>query len=107
MYSLIYFCDFVFFFHSDTSVYINGRLIVKGAPNDIITNLTMWNPESTLQLFSNQFVTSAFTGSLHQVAIYNQAMHAEEIALSYQNRSEMVQNTQEPLHLMALSLIHI
>lgn len=73
-----------------------------------MTNLTMWNPESTLQLFSNQFVTptQAFTGTLHQVSIYDQIVTHDQIQMAYQQELLGKQDAlaeREPLQLVALA----
>eukprot|EP00980_Cylindrotheca_fusiformis_P011791 scaffold2816_cov121-Cylindrotheca_fusiformis.AAC.7 len=92
-------------FRGETSVYINGKPIIVGAPNSFMTNLTAWNPESTLQLLSNHFSTQAFAGTLHQVSIYDQFLTDIQIGTVYQQKlldQEDSISEREPLHLVAL-----
>jgi hypothetical protein len=94
----------------ETSVYFNGTPIISGARNHFLTNLTTWDPDYTLQLFANHLMASSttthFAGSLHQMALYNQAMDAEQVSSLYDRglqsfHSEL--DEREPLHLVAYS----
>jgi len=73
---------------SQTSVYINGDPIITSAPNSFMTNLTMWNADSTMRLFANRqsMPTDIYSGALYQVSIYDQVDAAERIQLAYQER---------------------
>jgi hypothetical protein len=73
----------------------------------------MWNPDSTLQLFSStldlfsdRFIHQPFAGTLHQVSIYDQALDRDQIALTYSEELLGKQQNiieREPLHLVALA----
>lgn len=77
-------------------------------PNEFMTNLTMWNPDGTLQLFSNQIVSNSHsdTGSLHQVSIYDHHFSADQIQWAYQQELQGKQEALfglDPLHLVAFA----
>jgi len=89
-----------------TNVYINGKQIIENAPNSFITNLTMWNPDSTLQLLSNHqpSLAEAYSGALYQVSISGQGNPAEQIQLAYEKRLEIIEDdllNRKPLKLLA------
>jgi len=89
-----------------TSVYINGELIIDGARNNFKTNLAMWNPYSTLQLLSNHQSTQGhvYSGVLYQVSIYDQVGTFEQVQQSYKERLQEWKDgivNREPLHLVA------
>lgn len=87
--------------HGETSVYIDGEPVIQGAPNKFVTNLTLWNPESKVQLFSNAFLSNIYNGTLHRVSIHDQAMHVNDTGLLYEIGLQDIQRNHKPLHLVA------
>ncbi|CAJ1957020.1 unnamed protein product [Cylindrotheca closterium] len=73
---------------SKTSVYVNGEPIITGAPNSFMTNLTMWNKDSTIRLLANResMPTDIYSGALYQVSIYDKVDAAARIQLAYQEK---------------------
>ena len=70
-----------------------------------MTNLTTWNVNSTLQLFSNHLTNQTFSGSILQISIYDQALDKDQIALAFQKQTLVKElqdiTEQQPLHLVA------
>jgi hypothetical protein len=88
----------------ETSIYFNGVPIISGARNELKTNLTTWNPDYTLQLFSNHLESSHYAGSIHQVSMYNQAMDVDQVSSIYERGLERLNKQRverEPLKLVA------
>jgi hypothetical protein len=57
-----------------------------GARNSFQTTLASWNPEYRMQLFSNHLLPSEdlyFSGAIHQVSLYDQALGEEEIRATH------------------------
>jgi hypothetical protein len=84
-----------------TNLYFNGIPIFVGMSNSVLTNLRTWNPDYTLQLFSNHHLVTSqqqqqhFQGSLHQVSLYNQAVNADQVADLYQRGLDEIETLKE------------
>lgn len=88
----------------ETNVYFNGVPVISRLRNEFQPNLAKWDPNLTLQLFSNHIEPSHFTGSLHQVFIYNQAIDKDQVTFIYERGLERFnhqRNDRKPLQLVA------
>jgi hypothetical protein len=63
----------------DTSIYLDGNPVIQGARNDVLTNMSAWDPNSTLKLLS-----SNFDGTLHQVSLYSNSVTEAQVTAMYQ-----------------------
>lgn len=65
-----------------TAVYLNGKSLVGDVPNNFDVTLSHWDRDLTVQLFAThqEDPAAVFSGSVHQVSIFDQFIDSEQAA---------------------------